>query len=93
MDEKARSASVRFDALLEYFFEVEFISHKEFLNSFCRSQLPLKSVNLSFTIADIRNKLTDFVGIDVRFGALLEYVFEVDFPSSSKQTSIQDKPR
>jgi len=30
-----------------------------FLKSFCRSQLPHKSVNLSFTITNIKNKLTD----------------------------------
>jgi len=38
------------------------ISHKEFLQSFCRSQLPHKSVNLSFTITNINNKLTDLCG-------------------------------
>ena len=36
-----------------------FISHKVFLSSFCRSQLPHKSVNLSFTITNKKNKLTD----------------------------------
>jgi len=35
------------------------ISHTVFLKSFCRSQLPHKSVNLSFTITNIKNKLTD----------------------------------
>ena len=35
-------------------------SHKVFLRSFCRSQLPLKSVNIS--LADIKNKLTDLCG-------------------------------
>ena len=38
------------------------ISHKVFFKSFCRSQLHHKSVNLSFTIASIKNKLTDFCG-------------------------------
>ena len=59
MDEKARSASVRFDALLEYVFEVDFISHKVLLK--CRNQRPHKSVNLSFTITNIKNKLTDLL--------------------------------
>ena len=31
-----------------------FISHKVFLKSFCRSQLPHKSVNLSSTITNIK---------------------------------------
>ena len=39
-----------------------FISPKVFLKSFCRSQLPSKSVNLSFTINDMKNKLTDLCG-------------------------------
>ena len=34
-----------------------FISHKVFLNSVCRRQPPRKSVNLSFTITYIKNKL------------------------------------
>jgi len=37
----------------------ELISHKIFLKSFCRSQLPHKSVNSSFTIVNIENRLTD----------------------------------
>ena len=40
----------------------EFISHKVFIKSFCRSQLPHKSAILSFTIADIINRLTDLCG-------------------------------
>ena len=39
-----------------------FISHQVFLKSFCRSQLPHKSVRLSFTITDIKNKLMDLCG-------------------------------
>ena len=39
-----------------------FISHKVFLKSFCRSQFPHKSVNLSFIITNIKNKLTDLCG-------------------------------
>ena len=39
-----------------------FISHKVFLKSFCRSELPHKSVNLSFTITNIKNKLADLCG-------------------------------
>ena len=34
-----------------------YTSHKVFLMSFCISQLPHKSVNLSFTITKISNKL------------------------------------
>ena len=34
-------------------------SHKVFTKSFCESQFPHKSVNLSFGIAHIKNKLTD----------------------------------
>ena len=32
------------------------------LKWFCRSQLPHKSVNLSFTITNMQNKLTDLCG-------------------------------
>ena len=37
-------------------------SHTVFLKSFFRSQIPHKSVNVSFTITDIKNKLTDLCG-------------------------------
>ena len=37
-------------------------SHKVFTNSFCKSQFPQKSVNVSFVIADIKNELTDLCG-------------------------------
>ena len=36
------------------------ISHKVFFKSFRRSQLPKRSVNVSFTITNIKNKLTDY---------------------------------
>ena len=32
------------------------------LNSFFKSRFPLKSVNLSFIIPDVKNKLTDLCG-------------------------------
>ena len=35
----------------------KFISHRVFLKSFCRSQLPHTSVNLSSTITNIKNNL------------------------------------
>ena len=38
------------------------ISHKVFLKSFCRSHPPHKSVNSSFTITNMKNKLTDLWG-------------------------------
>ena len=38
------------------------ISHRLFLESFCRSQFPHKSVNLSFTITNIKNNMTDLRG-------------------------------
>ena len=37
-------------------------SHTVFFKSICRSQLPHKSVNVSFIISDIQNKLTDLGG-------------------------------
>ena len=40
----------------------ELISHKECSKSFCRGQIPHKSVNLLFNIANINNKLTDLSG-------------------------------
>jgi hypothetical protein len=41
-----------------------FISHKVFVKSFCRSQVPHNSVNLSFTNSNIKVELTDLCGID-----------------------------
>jgi len=38
------------------------ITQKVFLKSFFKSQLPYKSVNLSFIITNINNKLTDLCG-------------------------------
>ena len=38
------------------------ISIKVLLKPFCRSQLPHRSVNLSFTITNLENKLTDLYG-------------------------------
>ena len=38
------------------------ISHKVFIKSFYRSHLPHKSVNLSFTITNTKNMLTDLCG-------------------------------
>ena len=37
----------------------EFFLHKVFLKSFSKSQLPHKSVKLSFTLTNIKNKMTD----------------------------------
>ena len=39
-----------------------FITHKACFQSSCKSQLPHKSVNLSFTITNTKNKLTDLCG-------------------------------
>ena len=39
-----------------------FISDKVFVKSFCRSQLPHKSVNLSFTVTNMKHKLTKLCG-------------------------------
>ena len=39
-----------------------FISQKVFLKSFCKNQFPHKSVNLSFSITNVENKLTDLCG-------------------------------
>ena len=38
------------------------IAHKVFLRSFCKIQLPHKSINLSTTITNMNNKLTDLCG-------------------------------
>jgi hypothetical protein len=40
-----------------------FLPPKVFSKTFCRSQLPLKSVNLSFTTTNTKNKLTHLCGI------------------------------
>ena len=39
-----------------------FISQKVFLKSFCKSQLPYKSVNSFFLEGMVKDKLTDFGG-------------------------------
>ena len=41
------------------------LPHRFSLYSFCKSQFPHKSVNISFSITDIKNKLTDLSGIDI----------------------------
>ena len=41
---------------------LELISHKVFLKSFCKSQLPNKSVNLFFILVIVKDKLTDLWG-------------------------------
>ena len=38
------------------------ISHKVFFKSFCKIQIPHKSVNLSFAVDNMKNKLTDLCG-------------------------------
>ena len=38
------------------------ISLKVFIKSFCKSQFPHKSVNLSFIITDLKDKLTSLCG-------------------------------
>ena len=38
------------------------ISQKVFIRSFCKRQFPHKSVNLSFIITNVTNKLTDLCG-------------------------------
>ena len=48
------------------------ISHKVFLRSFRRSQLPHKSVNLFFTITNVKYKLTDLCGNSLGAEALSE---------------------
>jgi len=41
---------------------VALISHEVLLTSFCKSQFPHKSVNLSFMITTAKNELTDLCG-------------------------------
>ena len=41
---------------------VKFISQKVFINSFCKSHFLHKSVNLSFIITNMKNKLKDLCG-------------------------------
>ena len=48
-----------FELRVEY---AECISQKVFITSFLKSQFPHKSVNLSFIIATMKDKLTDFRG-------------------------------
>ena len=38
------------------------MSHEVFMNSFCKSQFPHKSVNLFFILVTIKDKLTDLCG-------------------------------
>ena len=45
------------------FLGVSSLSHTLFFKSFCGSQLPHKSVNVSFAIAHMNNKLTDLCEI------------------------------
>ena len=43
-------------------FPDDFISQNLFVKSFCKSQFPHKSVNLSFSITNVKNKFTDLCG-------------------------------
>ena len=42
--------------------DVPLISQKVFIKSFCKRSFPQKSVNLSFIITNVENKLTDLCG-------------------------------
>ena len=42
--------------------KMKVISQKVFIQSFCKSQFPDQSVNLSFVVTNIKNKLTDLCG-------------------------------
>ena len=51
-----------FDLLFRVGFQDYCISHKVFIKSSCKSQLPQISVNSSFIITNMRNQLTDLCG-------------------------------
>jgi hypothetical protein len=57
-----------------------FISHKVFLKTFCRSQLPHKPVNLSFTITYIKNQLTNLWGSSVLQNDFKNTLCEISSP-------------
>ena len=46
----------------DYLHACQIIAHKVFITSFCKSQFPHKSVNLSSIITSIKDKLTDLCG-------------------------------
>ena len=56
------SHQVFFGRHVQGFRVLTFISHKVFLTSFCTSQLPHKSVNLSSMLVIVKYKLTDLCG-------------------------------
>ena len=45
-----------------FFVEPNLISHKVFFKALCRSQLPPKSNNLSFSVTNVKSKLTNLCG-------------------------------
>ena len=57
-----RHITAGFDNVIESWKVCALISHKVVWKSFCISHLPHKSVNLSSTITNIKNKLTDLCG-------------------------------
>ena len=57
------------------------ISQKVFIKSFCKSQLPQKSVNLSFITTNIKNKLTDSCGNRLFQNYFLNTFWEIKYAS------------
>jgi len=55
------------------------ISHKVFLKSFRRTQVPHKSVNLSFSVTNTENKLTDLCG---------NRLLQIDFNNTSGEIRL-----
>ena len=46
-------------------FHYYLVFQKVFIKLFCTSQFPDQSVNVSFIITNMKNKLTNFVGVDL----------------------------
>ena len=57
--------------------DYKLISQKASMTSFCKSQCPHKSVNLSFIIATLKNKLTGLCGNRLLLNDFVNAVCEI----------------
>ena len=70
----------------------DFISHKVFFKSFCKTQFPHKSVNFFFILVIVKDTLSDFGGIRLLQNDFENSLWEIRFatvaPANQYATSI-----
>jgi len=63
------------------------LSQAVFIKSFCKSQVPHKSVNLSFIITNVKNKLTDLCGNGLLKNDFINTFCEMGLDNGTPQTA------